>query len=118
MGRPEDLGANKVVVYWFDKKTNLHSVWDSMLIEYQQYSYTEYSKILDIAGKEQIKTWQSSSLEEWFYESYSLANIIYDASPNESKLGYKYNYQFQKTLDEQLLKGGIRLAAVLNQALE
>lgn len=118
VGRPEDLGANKIVVYWFDQKTNLHTVWDSMLIEFQQYSYTEYAKLLDIASKEQVKEWESSSLEDWFYESYSLANIIYDTTPNESKLSYKYNYQFQKILNEQLLKGGIRLAALLNQVLE
>ncbi len=116
VGRAEDLGGNKIVIYWFDQKTNLHSVWDTYFIESQQYSYTEYAKLLDIASKEQVNTWQSSSLEEWFYEAYQLANTIYDTSPTESKLSYKYNYQFQKTLNEQLLKGGVRLAAVLNEA--
>lgn len=118
IGRAEDFGGNKIVVYWFDKKTNLHTVWDSMLMDFQQYSYTEYAKLLDIAGEEEIKRWQSSSLEEWFYESYKLADMIYDATPNESKLGYRYNYQFQKIMEQQLLKGGIRLAAILNQVLE
>jgi hypothetical protein len=118
VGRAEDLGGNKIVAYWFDQKTNLHSVWDTHFIESQQYSYTEYAKLLDIASKEQVNAWQSSSLEEWFYEAYQLANTIYDTSPTESKLGYKYNYQFQKTLNEQLLKGGVRLAAVLNKVFE
>ena len=44
VGRDEDQGGNKITVYWFDEKTNLHSVWDSKLIELQQYSYTEYVK--------------------------------------------------------------------------
>lgn len=118
VGRDEDAGGNKIVVYWFDKKTNLHTLWDSMLIEFQQYSYTEYAKLLNIINEDQVKTWQSSSLEDWFYESHVMSDSIYDATPNESKLSYKYNYQFQKILEEQLLKGGIRLAALLNQAFE
>ncbi|MGK2863564.1 MAG: S1/P1 nuclease [Chitinophagaceae bacterium] len=118
VGRDEDAGGNKIVVYWFDKKTNLHSLWDSMLIEFQQYSYTEYARLLDIKEPAEIKAWQTSSLEDWFYESHVLSDVIYDGTPAESKLGYKYNYQFQKLLEEQLLKGGIRLAVLLNQAFE
>ncbi|MEP7373078.1 MAG: S1/P1 nuclease [Chitinophagaceae bacterium] len=118
VGRDEDAGGNKIVVYWFEKKTNLHSLWDTMLIEFQQYSYSEYAKLLDIAEPEKVQAWQSGSLEDWFYESHQLSDIIYEASPNEAKLGYKYNFQFQKILDEQLLKGGVRLAALLNQAFE
>ena len=116
VGRDEDAGGNKIVVYWFDKKTNLHTLWDSMLIEFQQYSYTEYARLLNIREPEQVKRWQSSSLEEWFYESHVVSDSIYDASPNEAKLGYRYNFQFQKILDEQLLKGGVRLAELINQA--
>jgi hypothetical protein len=78
-----------------------------MLIEFQQYSYTEYARLLDIAEPEKVNAWQSGLLEDWFYESHVLSDSIYDASPNESKLGYKYNFQFQKMLDEQLLKGGV-----------
>jgi hypothetical protein len=118
VGRDEDAGGNKIVVYWFDKKTNLHSLWDSMLIEFQQYSYTEYTKILNIDGEDKVKAWQSSSLDDWFYESHVLSDAIYDATPNESKLSYRYNYQFQKMMEEQLLKGGVRLAALLNEVFD
>ena len=118
VGRDEDDGGNKIVVYWFDKKTNLHSVWDTHLIDFQQYSYTEYARLLNIAGQAQVKSWQSGNLEDWFYESHQLSDIIYDGAAPESKLGYRYNFQFKKMLDEQLLKGGIRLAALLNKSLE
>ncbi len=117
VGRDEDEGGNKIVVYWFDKKTNLHSLWDTDFIESQQYSYTEYARLLNIASKEQVNIWQSSSLEEWFYDSHVVSDSIYDGSPAESKLSYKYNFTFQKTLDQQLLKGGVRLAKLLNEAL-
>jgi hypothetical protein len=118
VGRDEDQGGNKITVYWFDRKTNLHSVWDNALIDYQQYSYSEYSSLLDIADPQQAKAWQSSPLEDWFYESHVLSDSIYDATPDESKLSYKYNYQFADIMNKQLLKGGLRLAALLNEALE
>lgn len=118
VGRAEDLGANKIVVYWFDKKTNLHSLWDSGLIDFQQYSYSEYAKLLDIADEEHVKQWQATSLEDTFYETYVLADSVYASAENEAKLGYKYNFKFQHTLDEQLLKGGIRLAGMLNAIFE
>lgn len=118
VGREEDQGGNKISVTWFDKQTNLHSVWDNSLVEFQQYSYTEYAAILDIATDEQVIAWQQSSLEDWFYESYVLANRVYASVPADGKLGYKYTYIFQQDLDRQLLKGGVRLAKMINKALE
>lgn len=115
VGRHEDQGGNKIIVYWFDKKTNLHTLWDSMLIDYQQYSYTEYASLLDIASKDDVAKWQSGTLEDWFYDSHVVSDSIYDATPSESKLSYKYNFQFQQVLNEQLLKGGLRLAKILNE---
>lgn len=118
VGRDEDQGGNKIKVTWFDKPTNLHSVWDNSLVEFQQYSYTEYANILDIAGKEQINEWQDTPLEDWFYDSYLLANKIYALTPDGSKLSYRYNYIFMNDLNRQLLKGGLRLAKILNEVLK
>ncbi len=117
VGREEDLGGNKIKVTWFDKEMNLHSLWDNTLVEFQNYSYTEYANSLDIANESDVKYWQDSSLEDWFYESYVLATKVYASVPADGKLGYKYNYIFQNDLNMQLLKGGIRLAKILNVAL-
>jgi hypothetical protein len=118
VGRDADQGGNKISVSWFDKTTNLHSVWDTNLVEFQQYSYTEYASILDIASKDQVNELQQSSLEDWFFDSYTLANKVYALTPADSKLGFKYNYIFKQDLDMQLLKGGLRLAALLNSVLK
>jgi hypothetical protein len=118
VGREEDQGGNKISVSWFDKQTNLHSVWDNSLVDFLQYSYSEYARFLDIASEEEVNAWQQSSLEEWFFESYTLANKVYATVPADGKLGYKYNYIFQKDLDIQLLKGGVRLAELINRALQ
>ncbi|HEY6063439.1 MAG TPA: S1/P1 nuclease [Chitinophagaceae bacterium] len=118
VGREADQGGNKITVTWFDKQTNLHAVWDNSLVDFQQYSYTEYACVLDIATAEEVKAWQQSSLEDWFYDSYVLANKVYGSVPADGKLGYKYNYIFQQDLDRQLLKAGVRLAELINEALQ
>lgn len=118
VGQAEDQGGNKVTVYWFDKKTNLHSVWDTYLVDFQEFSFSEYASEIDRVGKAQAKALQAGSLEDWFYESHAAAADIYDSTPNESKLSYPYNFKYKALLDQQLLKGGLRLAALLNQAFQ
>ncbi len=44
-GHTSDKGGNDFKVSWFNKPTNMHALWDSQLIEYQQLSYTEYPKL-------------------------------------------------------------------------
>ena len=117
VGHAADLGGNRIVVYWFDRKVNLHSLWDTWLVDNQQYSYSEYARLLDIASDEQLKAWRAGSIEDWLYESHLLAEKIYASAKMEEKLGYRYNFQYVKMMEEQLLKGGVRLAALLNQVL-
>lgn len=117
VGRPDDAGGNKITEYWFGKKTNLHSIWDSELIDFQKWSYTEYATVLNIDDKNQIKAIQGGSLEDWFYQSHQLADEVYDRTPANSRLSYDYNYIFINKLNQQLLYGGLRLAKVLNEIL-
>jgi len=118
VGRNEDQGGNKITVTWFGRNTNLHAVWDESLVDFQQWSYSEYASMLDIAGKTQVKQWQASSLEDWFYESHVASDKIYELTPDNSKLSYGYNYLFVQTLNDQLLKGGLRLAKILNDTFK
>jgi len=112
--RKDDLGGNKVNLSWFGEKSNLHHVWDESLIEYQQLSYTEYASTIDHPTLEQTKLWRLNGLKDYVYESYLACNKIYAGTKAEDKLGYKYNFDFVALLNEQLLKGGICLANVLN----
>ena len=115
VGRLEDLGGNKVKVLWFKDSSNLHQVWDEKLIDFQQLSYTEYAAAINFSSKEQRKIWQEEPLSLWFYQSYQHAEKIYaEVKAPDEKLGYQYNFKYIKTLDEQLLKGGVRLAGLLN----
>ena len=115
-GRPEDLGGNRVRVLWFNDSTNLHSVWDEKLPEFQKLSYTEWSNAINHTTKQQRTNWQKGPIAEWFFESYQLAQGIYaEITKPFQRLSYRYDFDHVATVDQQLLKGGVRLAGLLNQ---
>jgi hypothetical protein len=109
-------GGNDIKVQWFGQPSNLHRIWDSDLIEQQQLSYTEYATYLNHTTAAQRKKLQSEPISKWLYDSYVIAqdlhNEITEANP---RLGYRYNYDHIKTLEEQMLKGGVHLAGLLNE---
>jgi hypothetical protein len=112
--RKEDLGGNKVNVTWFGQRSNLHRVWDEGLVDYQQLSYTEYAAAINHPTKEQLVKWRQDSLKETVYESYLACNRIYAVTKSDDKLSYRYNFEFVDLLNEQLLKGGVCLAQIIN----
>ena len=116
-GREEDLGGNLIKIQFFKKDTNLHSLWDSGLIDNTKYSYTEYAKVLDVKSKEEIKQIQSGSLEDWLYESHQAANQLYASVKPGENYSYDYQEQYKDLLERQLLHAGLRLAKILNEVL-
>jgi len=115
VGRFEDLGGNRIRVLWFGDSTNLHSVWDEKLIESQHLSYSEYVKAINHTTKDQRKQWQQQTLNEWFFESYQLAGKVYGGiTQAHQRLSFRYNFDYIEMLNSQLLKGGVRLAGLLN----
>lgn len=117
VGREEDLGGNKISLFWFNSPTNLHAVWDGKLVDYEKYSYTEYTNILNIMPDEERKALRQGSLEGWLYESHQLANELYDGVKEGDNLMFEYSYEYKYTTELQLLKAGLRLAAVLDMIL-
>ena len=117
-GRAEDLGGNKIDVNYFGQKTNLHSLWDGKLVDSQKYSYTEYANLLNIKTKKEREEIQKGDLTTWMYDSHLIANKIYAQTPAGSNLSYDYQYQFNDTLERQLLYGGLRLAQLLNDTFK
>ncbi|BDD12471.1 endonuclease (plasmid) [Fulvitalea axinellae] len=112
VGNGTDRGANDVKVEWFWRKSNLHRVWDSGIIDKQQLSYTEYANKLDHYTKAEKKQWQNDNIDDWVKENISYRPAIYNIG--NGKLSYRYIYEHLDTLEGQLRKGGMRLAATLN----
>lgn len=115
VSRAEDLGGNRIRLSWFNEQTNLHALWDDKLIAFQNLSYTEYATNINHTNKQQRREWQQQPMSEWFFESYQLADKLYAGAKPEQKLGYRYNFDNVEMLNQQLLKGGVRLAGLLNE---
>lgn len=113
VGRGDDKGGNDFQVQWMKKGSNLHRVWDSGMIDLEDLSYTELAAAIDHPTKEQMKTWQQGAVAQWAEENVRLRPDIY-AVERGADLGYVYKYHNWPVVQEQLLKGGIRLAALLN----
>jgi uncharacterized protein (UPF0333 family) len=113
--RKEDLGGNRIQLTWFGERSNLHRVWDESLIGFQQLSYTEYVNVINHPTKQQLSNWNQASIKDCVFESYQICNKIYAMGiKNDDKLSYRYNFDWIETVNEQLLKGGVRLAKILN----
>ena len=116
-GNGEDRGGNDVKVRWFGDETNLHSVWDSRLIDSRNLSYTEYARWLgrDIDPSETI-AWWTADPQVWIAESTAIRDRIYPASSKANpSLGYAYQYENLGIAETRLQQGGIRLAAYLDR---
>lgn len=118
-GRLSDRGGNGVKVKWFGQNTNLHSVWDSKIVESaRKWHYTEWTEQLDRKSRKFKKEVVKGSYEEWFNRTVENAASIYEYVENldqeNPNLSYQFVYDFSPLLDESLLLGGYRLAYVLN----
>ncbi|MFV8224669.1 S1/P1 nuclease [Christiangramia aquimixticola] len=113
-GHSEDKGGNDIQVRWFNDGSNIHRVWDSEMIEFYQMSYTELAINTKNLTPAEIKTIQNGKLLEWVYESRAMAEDLYSGVENGDKLGYRYMYEHMPTVLDQLQKGGLRLAKILN----
>ncbi len=117
-GRKEDKGGNDIQVFWFGDTTNLHTLWDSGLIDHYQMSYTELAAHLPKTGEAKKERLMRTPMLDWIHESQALANNIYEQTPANAKLGYVYHYQHFETVRQQLLVAGLRLAATLNMIFD
>lgn len=110
-----DQGGNGFKVNWFNTPTNLHAVWDSQLIDFQQLSYTEYADAIYHCTAAQRAKWQADPISEWLYESNQIAEKLYTEIKPGDTLSYKYNFTHIAIVNQQLLKAGVRLAGLLNR---
>ena len=114
VGLKEDRGGNDIKVEWFGNESNLHRVWDSEMIEHQQLSYTEWGNHVNrVVTKIEVNLWQEASVRDWASESQSLRKACYDFG-EWTNLKYRYIYRHMHTVEQRLVKAGVRLAGILN----
>lgn len=119
LGHASDLGGNRWEVRYFKNPTNLHSVWDSKIVESaHKWSYSEWQEQIDRADTTQTAEILSlSTPQDWAKETYMISKEVYEKTPQDFNIEYNYIAEWTPLIEQQFLKGGLRLAEVLNVAL-
>ncbi|MBU2970536.1 S1/P1 nuclease [Pseudoalteromonas sp. C2R02] len=116
VGHSEDRGGNRIKVKFFGEHSNLHSLWDGLLVENQNLSFTEFAHFIDTNDKTLISKYLNSQPKDWILESFYIAQKLYDIGDGD----YRYNYVYEQTpvVKKRLTQGGIRLAGLLNRIFD
>jgi hypothetical protein len=103
---------------------SLHYVWDSLLLEKilsdRRADALEYADQLNVQiTKPQEVYWKRSAVEDWATESHKLAvQFAYATVPANgppAALSDAYIRKNEEIVDVQLMRAGVRLAAILNE---
>jgi len=112
VGNGTDRGGNRFNVKFFNRDSNLHSVWDSGLINREELSFSELTLWLNKKiTPEQLATWQQIDPMVWIAESARIRDSIYPSDPN---ISWEYRFTHTHTIHTRLTQAGIRIAAYLN----
>jgi S1/P1 Nuclease len=130
-----DRGGNTVAVVFFGQTEgrrgplNLHTIWDEQLVERLIAERGGESAIasapLSVADR---AAWAAGTIDAWMRESNALArSTVYGNIPGFScgaraaqpvEIGAGYTAAAAPVIERQIRKAGVRLAALLNEALD
>jgi len=118
VSRKEDKGGNDIQVRFEGKGTNLHSLWDSGLIDFEGQTETQMTSSYDTATPTEIKKWQSDDPAEWLWESYQISSELYAGVKSGQKIDKAYYDKYIPVIHQRVNMAGIRLAGELNKILQ
>lgn len=126
--RNDDRGGNLVRVRMphDNHVTNLHKVWDTEIVQdaMDPLTTTDYAaKLINTITPDIKAKHQAGKLEDWILDSHKLARtVVYDIGKPDKhgvhRLTDDYVDKATEVIEEQLIKGGLRLAKFLNDAFK
>jgi len=111
-GYPEDKGGNTIDVKGPGFSRNLHSVWDSEIIEDENITLDDCLKLYDTYSSGEIATIKRINVLKWMEQSRSLLDTVYDFK--DDRLTQEYISANKMLIERQLLIGGLHLASILS----
>lgn len=115
-GYASDRGGNDITVRSENVSGNLHSIWDTDILEYKKinldscigvYNTLDSATLVDIKKINELK---------WIYESRSHLDDVYNFK--DGVLDDNYLNRHTALIKKQLLIAGLRIAAVLNSVFK
>lgn len=115
VGYGEDKGGNTMQINYNFRGTNLHSLWDSGIIEYKKITLQDCLNANTYSINE-IRALQHINVVNWSIDSRNNLVQIYKTGGN--KIYDEYVDSSVPLIENQILKAGIRLAGVLNDVFK
>jgi hypothetical protein len=118
----KDKGGNDVRTVFNDRNSNLHSVWDGVLLGRMGTEDQLFPAMLKEA--EAHKRWGKGTVEKWAEESHKQSQkVVYGKLTKEPKgtpvpIGADYEKAADPVIRTQLEKAGDRLAHLLNDSFK
>jgi len=124
VGWADDLGGNHIKCTFFGDKTELHAVWDSMIIDRYNNDYSSFAQELtsNIQSNSTIIPLYTKSMNpvDWADESFSyVRNVVYTGvSGSNPQLGGAYYQMSLPVVKERLTAAGVRLGYLVNSLFQ
>lgn len=119
-GDNRDRGGNDVPAVFRNRATNLHSIWDTPLLRETIERPGVRERLLRKAGRRETSRAMQGGPADWVWDSWEISKgYAYRSLPLErpAVLGDEYAAGAYPYIEKQLRLAGLRLAALLNQAL-
>jgi|CXWL01.1.fsa_nt_gi hypothetical protein len=123
-----DIGGNRKQTTFMGVKKNLHSLWDDLIMpeDWKEQDKMDPSPLADelqrlIAAGDLGSAGSGDFIIDAALESHAIAKTKIHAQYSKDKgrnLGLPYQQQMQPTVKLRLAKAGVRLAVLINQALD
>lgn len=105
----DDFGGNDYQVRWHDRGSNLHRVWDSLMLDDAHLSAARYARLL---ADEQTPVDAGGTPAQWAEESCRIARDVY---PSTRTITTAYVERERPVAEQRLRQAGARLAGLLNR---
>ncbi|MFN0131776.1 MAG: S1/P1 nuclease [Phycisphaerales bacterium] len=117
VGYKEDRGGNDFYVRFYNRRSKLHAVWDTGILEKSGIDWQEYAIDLDakIRPQDVIAYTEHMTPLDWAQESYQLAvREVYGTLQQDETIARPYVDEKLPVIEDQLSIAGVRLATMIN----
>jgi hypothetical protein len=110
-GYETDRGGNDVLLLLDGKKTNLHRVWDTQLIEKLNIDNATIDSYINSLSKKEINDFSKVDVGSWIKDSQSYLNQLY--SFQDGVIANSYILGSKPVIEKQMARAVLRLVKVL-----
>ena len=108
-----DKGGNTIEITSPYVSGNLHSIWDTQILEYKRIDLDSCMNYYQTMASDDVADLRKVNELKWMYQSRSYLDRVYSFENNYMDLKYIDNNI--SVIKRQIVVGGIRLASVLNE---